>query len=170
MEKTFYQNPNIDFLFGYIAGAPVPTKQDKFKPISVLQKNEDGTEEVLENFYIRKPNDNALLEFTNYIQDMAKGQFLDGKKILKPNEIEVILSISATEKRYRTVDVDNLAKAVLDALNGIAYEDDSQVASLICDKFIHPLKVNSILIGITILSAENPGFRNRIKLYSSTPY
>jgi len=31
-------------------------------------------------------------------------------------------------------DIDNYAKAVLDALNGIAYEDDSQVIDLIVEK------------------------------------
>lgn len=31
-------------------------------------------------------------------------------------------------------DADNLAKSILDALNGVAYKDDSQVVSLIVDK------------------------------------
>ena len=31
-------------------------------------------------------------------------------------------------------DVDNIAKAVLDALNGIAYDDDKQITSLVIDK------------------------------------
>lgn len=31
-------------------------------------------------------------------------------------------------------DVDNIAKAVMDALNGIAYDDDKQITSLIIDK------------------------------------
>ena len=35
-------------------------------------------------------------------------------------------------------DVDNIAKAVLDALNGVAFEDDSQVVRLRCSK--HPRK------------------------------
>ena len=35
-------------------------------------------------------------------------------------------------------DVDNIAKAVLDALNGVAFDDDSQVVRLRCSK--HPRK------------------------------
>lgn len=31
-------------------------------------------------------------------------------------------------------DIDNVAKAVLDALNGVAYEDDKQVVILHCEK------------------------------------
>lgn len=33
-------------------------------------------------------------------------------------------------KHTKRPDVDNMAKAVLDALNGIAWEDDSQIARL----------------------------------------
>lgn len=32
-------------------------------------------------------------------------------------------------------DTDNIAKAILDSLNGLAYKDDSQVTSLIVDKY-----------------------------------
>jgi Holliday junction resolvase RusA-like endonuclease len=32
-------------------------------------------------------------------------------------------------------DCDNLAKSILDALNGIAYDDDSQICSLTVHKF-----------------------------------
>jgi Holliday junction resolvase RusA-like endonuclease len=32
-------------------------------------------------------------------------------------------------------DLDNIAKAILDSLNGIAYKDDSQVVSLIINKY-----------------------------------
>ena len=53
----------------------------------------------------------------------------------------------STSKRNRTLmlagqirptkkpDVDNLIKAVCDALNGIAYHDDAQVTSVFCAKF-----------------------------------
>jgi Endodeoxyribonuclease RusA len=37
----------------------------------------------------------------------------------------------------RKVDVDNLAKFVLDSLNGILYEDDHQIVSLCCSKCYH---------------------------------
>jgi len=40
------------------------------------------------------------------------------------------------EKRPLTKpDVDNVSKSILDALNGVAYEDDKQVVSLIINKF-----------------------------------
>ena len=36
--------------------------------------------------------------------------------------------------RYPRPDVDNATKAVLDALNGVAWEDDSQVTRLVVEK------------------------------------
>jgi Holliday junction resolvase RusA-like endonuclease len=161
---TFYQNPKVDVLFGFFGGDPIPTKQDKFKPIPVSQVNEDGTEEILKNFYLKKPDEAAVSEFNHYIQDIAKKQFTSDQKILKPNDVEVILSISVTESRYKTVDIDNLAKSVLDALNNIAYEDDSQVASLVCRKYVYHL--NGIFIGITKLTSNNRGLGETIKLHS----
>jgi Holliday junction resolvase RusA-like endonuclease len=168
--KIFYQNPKIDFLFGYFGGDPVPTKQDKFKPVSMAQINEDGTEEIFNNFYVRQPDQAAIQKFNNYIQGLAKNTFNGSNKIMRPNEVEVVLSFSITEKRYRTVDIDNLAKAVLDSLNNIAFEDDSQVASLICSKHIHPLKLNGLLIAITKLTDKCGGFREEIKLFSEKPW
>lgn len=164
---TFYQNPKVDHLFGFFKGEPIPTKQDKFKPIDVIRVGEDGKEEVLKNFYIKNPDSESVSRFHALIQELAKGEFTEGKKIIKPFEVEVILSISVTEKRFREVDVDNLAKSVLDGLNGIAFEDDCQVTTLICRKHIHPSKVNGILIGVTKLRPENQGFGEDIKLFSS---
>ena len=40
---------------------------------------------------------------------------------------------------YELKDVDNLAKLVMDALNQIAYQDDSQVIALLARKHLHDL-------------------------------
>ena len=53
---VYHQNPNIDYLFGYFGNQPVLTKQDKFKPIEISQINENGTEEILNNFYVKNPD------------------------------------------------------------------------------------------------------------------
>lgn len=44
---------------------------------------------------------------------------------------------------YAHKDVDNLAKLVMDALNKIAYEDDSQVVSILARKHLHDLLMPS---------------------------
>ncbi len=166
----FYQNPKIQYLFGLFGNEPVPTKQDKFKPVNAYIRNDDGTDSVLDGIYIKNPDINSISKFETSIKSVARRIFSDGKLIKKPQEIEVILSISVTKKRYKTVDVDNLAKFVLDALTGVAYEDDSQIASLIVNKNIHPSQVHAILIGVTALTEENNGFRREIKLYSTKPW
>lgn len=45
-------------------------------------------------------------------------------------------------------DADNILKAVLDALNGLAYEDDKQVVSLTCKKKYAPDGEGSIKVGV----------------------
>lgn len=154
---TYRQNPKIDFLFGYFGNLIVPTKQDGFRPIDVIETNNNGDETVLKNFYLRNPETSSVLKFREYIQGIARKKISINDRINKPHNVQVHLSISITEKRYYEVDVDNLAKSVLDSLNGIAFEDDSQVSSLIVEKHIHPMKVNGILIAITKLTAERKG-------------
>lgn len=149
---TFFQNPRVDFLFGSFGGAPIPTKQDKFKPDEVFGVDKDGQHQPLDDFYVKKPDKDSQLRFQQYIQKLAKDVITADKIIKKPHEVEVILAISITEKRYKEVDLDNLAKFVLDCLNGVAFEDDSQVCSLICNKHIHPMKKNGIFIAVTKLS------------------
>lgn len=163
----FYGNPKIDFLFGLYGGKPIPTKQDKFAPIEVIQINEDGVEEKLNNFYVKKPDIDSVIEFNKSIKDVANKIFNNENIIRKPNEIEVVISISVTEKRFKEVDVDNLSKCVLDSLNKIAYEDDSQVSSLICNKHIHEMKLNAIFIGITKLTEKRKGIQGDIKLFGT---
>jgi Holliday junction resolvase RusA-like endonuclease len=71
-----------------------------------------------------------------------------------PNDLQVHFSISVNKKRYHEVDVDNLAKTVLDCLKGIAFDDNCQVSSLIMEKHIHKLNVNRLLIAITKFTEE----------------
>jgi Holliday junction resolvase RusA-like endonuclease len=169
-EKIFYKNPNIEFLFGFMGGAAIPTKQDKYKPIQMIRVEDDGKETVLDDFYIKKPDKDAVIEFHKSIQEQATKVFENNLIIKRPDEVEVILSISITESRYKEVDVDNLAKTVLDGLKGIAFDDDSQVSSLICSKHIHPMRVNGIFIGINRLTQKNKGLGGSIMLFSESPW
>jgi len=156
---TFIQNPNIDFLFGYFGAMKVPTKQDGYKPINAIQIDEDGIETILKHFYQRKPETTSVQNFKKYIQEITSDKFTDNERIKIPNKVQVHLSISLTEKSFFDVDVDNLAKTVLDSLNGIAFDDDCQVSSLIVDKHVHPMNVNGILIGITKLTETRKGLQ-----------
>lgn len=154
---TYKQNPNIDFLFGYFDGMEVPTKQDAFKPIDVVAIDENGTETILKDFYQRKPEKASIQNFKKFIRELTTDRFKESDRIKMPDKVQVSLSFSLTEKRFFEVDVDNLSKTVLDSLNGIAYDDDKQVTSLIVDKHVHKMKVNGILIAITKLTDKRKG-------------
>jgi len=166
MEKkgtTYRLNPNIDFYFGFISTSPIPTKQDKFAPIKV-EPYYEIEEHILNNLYVKKPDIDSIIEFNKEISNICSKIFTEENKITKPHNVEVIISISVTEKRFKEVDIDNLSKCVLDSLNNIAFDDDVQVTSLIADKHIHPMKVNAILIGITKLTESRKGIMSNIKI------
>lgn len=156
---TFRQNPNIDFLFGYFDGMQIPTKQDAYKPIDVVEIDENGAETILKEFYQKKPEKNSIKNFKQFIKELTKERFTEDDRIKMPNKVQVSLSFSLKVKRFFEVDVDNLFKTVLDSLNGIAYDDDKQVTSLIVDKHIHKMKVNGILIAITKLTDKRKGLQ-----------
>jgi Holliday junction resolvase RusA-like endonuclease len=156
---TFRQNPNIDFLFGYFDGMQIPTKQDAYKPIDVVEIDENGAEPILKEFYQKKPEKNSIKNFKQFIKELTKERFTEDDRIKMPNKVQVSLSFSLKVKRFFEVNVDNLFKTVLDSLNGIAYDDDKQVTSLIVDKHIHKMKVNGILIAITKLTDKRKGLQ-----------
>lgn len=89
-------------------------------------------------------------------ENLIKECFLKEAKEFEPSDRPVSIQIEANYKLEKSTpkyvidevtygdfdyvpqfkpDVDNIAKSVLDALNGVAYVDDKQVYSLTCDKF-----------------------------------
>lgn len=163
MEKndiTYIQNPNIDFLFGYFGNMYVPTKQDTFQPTNdIIQIDENGIETILRGFFVKRPNSISVQTFQKHMHLIIKKIFNEENRIKMPSDVQVSLSISIKKERYHEVDVDNLAKTVLDSLKSIAFDDDCQVSSLIVDKHIHPMNVDGILIGITEITNERKGLK-----------
>lgn len=155
----FHKNPNIDILFGYFGDLDVPTKQDTYQPIDVVEIDENGIEKMLRNFYVKRPNSNSVNAFKEYLQSIAKQKFNESNIIKMPNDVQVHLSISVREERYHDVDVDNLAKTVLDSLKTIVFDDDCQVSSLIVQKHVHPMKTSGIMIAITKITEERKGLQ-----------
>ena len=155
--KIFRKNPKIDHLFGYFGDMQVPTKQETYQPMNVMEVDENGVETILRNFYVKRPDSQSVKIFKDYLQSIANKEFNEGNIIKMPNDVQVHLSISVLKDRYHQVDVDNLAKTVLDSLKTIAFDDDCQVSSLIVDK--HIMEVNSILIAITKITDERKGLQ-----------
>jgi Holliday junction resolvase RusA-like endonuclease len=163
--KTFIQNPEVDILFGYV-GVSIPSKRQDFKPIQVMAVHDDGTEEILNNFYVRKPSSQSVREFEQLIRNQITTTSLGDKKILKPSLVEVTIAISLTKEKYFDIDVDNISKTVLDAIKGYLIEDDCQVKRLICDKDIHPLNKDGFFIAVTELKAGRRGLLGDFYLFS----
>ncbi|MGM9478849.1 RusA family crossover junction endodeoxyribonuclease [Pedobacter sp. GSP4] len=167
---TFYKHPQIDFLFGLTSGNHIPTKQDAFKPLVGVEIADDGSETPLNDLYAKSDVSKSIQKFTADIKQVASQTFNEINRIKKPHLVEVIISVSTLGKRFREVDVDNLAKCILDGLNGIAFDDDSQVSSLLCKKFVHEMGINSVMIGITAITEERKGLTSDVKLFSTIPY
>ena len=55
---------------------------------------------------------------------------------LRPTTAPIVLTVVAYMGDRRRRDVDNIAKAIQDALNGVAYADDSQIVDLHAHKRI----------------------------------
>ena len=164
--KIYCKNPKIDLLFGFVGGKPIPTKQESFKPIEMQLINEDGTEDIFNHFYAKNPDKSSILEFHQYFKNLCTNQIGENQIIMKPNLVEVILAVSLTKNRFEEVDVDNLAKTLLDGMKGVIFEDDVQISSLIVNKYVHPLNTNGLLVGITKLGEKNKGFGFDIRLLS----
>ena len=101
---------------------------------------------------------------TKVYEEEIKLRFIEKYKNIKPSDKPLIVNIEAvyeppkslsnkkkeillTGKYIKKPDCDNVAKTILDALNGLAYYDDSQVIELKINK-MYGIKDN-ILIEIT---------------------
>ncbi|GAL77109.1 hypothetical protein JCM19275_1401 [Nonlabens ulvanivorans] len=149
-------NPDFDFICGYIGGFDdVPTKQDKFKPIkqkTLFYKDEDGNEHQLEGeFYAsnNKAKENLKKFEANFVECIDL-MLTEDHPYKSPTQLEVVMNIKMSEKRLKSVDVDNLAKSVLDFMTGRVFEDDSQVSSLFVTKGVIKDELVPQLSGITI--------------------
>lgn len=97
---------------------------------------------------------NSFLEKYNY-DNMLKGPIeanIKGYFSIPKSSNKTIRKLMAENliRHTKKPDIDNIAKSVLDSLNGLAYEDDSQVVKLIGEK----------------LYSENP----RVELYLKEIY
>jgi Holliday junction resolvase RusA-like endonuclease len=162
---AFRQNPDIDYLIWLWESYPIPTKQDWFKALNFAEIDEDQNELRRVKFYELNKEIKELQAV--YIQHLKlKARNIIKTPIAAPKPIEIILSVSVNPERFNKVDVDNLAKCTLDALKEIAFDDDSQIVTLVVKKFIHVMEVDSIVIGITEITNERKGVSKTGFLFS----
>ncbi len=73
-----------------------------------------------------------MFPIDNYVSVMINAYFSIPKSYMKGKRLACKHNINRPAKKP---DVDNILKAVLDALNGMAYKDDKQVIEVTCGKW-----------------------------------
>lgn len=107
------------------------------------------------------PTNHPVQKFKHEIRQAFAWKRPDGWDVTRPMEVRLVFTFPRPASRIRKrgenppypkagkPDVDNLAKAVLDALNGLAWNDDSQVAILYVAKWVgEPGQVPGVTVTI----------------------
>lgn len=146
LNRSFFANPYFDTVLLFLP-LHVTTSSDRYKPIDCGQCQKA-------NLYQKKE---YVLNKSNYINKVQKMLAQDPnpdwpykKKLL------VQCFVSNIPAEVKRIDVDNLAKTILDSLQGVIYENDSQVIALSCEKG-SILEQKSLLLAIRELNdSEKP--------------
>lgn len=100
------------------------------KVISAFKEQQKNTD-----FEMLKPNERVIASIVAYYQ-MPKSCYVYHKKT---NSLDLTKKgekmVSGKTRPLLKPDLDNIAKVCLDALNGVAYYDDSQVIRLVVEKY-----------------------------------
>jgi Holliday junction resolvase RusA-like endonuclease len=86
--------------------------------------------------------------YTQWKQDFALAVMQQGP--VHPLTGPLLLSVEVEFRLHPASDVDNLAGAVMDALNGVCYEDDKQIVDLHVSK-LHGQKRDCVTVDIAQL-------------------
>jgi Holliday junction resolvase RusA-like endonuclease len=133
----------------------VPTKQDRYAPITLVDENGQHINTPSE-LYAYNKNDAA--NFSNFKQQFIEylNEHPDHKKEEWPRKdyLEVFVTVTTRPKRSKEVDIDNLCKGIIDCMKGIVFDDDIQILSLYATKGIlsdkHSMK-GSLVVGVRVM-------------------
>lgn len=125
-------------------GRPRVTTRGGFARAYTPRRTADYESEVVHSYNSQIP---SKYQLEGPIQADIKAYF----KIPNANKKETHKMIANITKHTHKPDIDNIEKSVLDALNGLAYADDSQIVKLTAEKFY----------------SENPRLELYIKEYRS---
>lgn len=171
MKAILKAHPELDFFIGFMGGSEIPTKQDKFKPLTgyqvLLEENEGEKKDLSEEYelYIKKKGKASHQEFEEKFKAQIKENLTDEHPYPKDVKLEIVASVSMKESRLNSVDIDNLVKSVLDCFNGLVFEDDSQVINIYGSKDVNGfIPLNGLFVGIKKVTKEKPSWFGNIKL------
>ena len=98
---------------------------------------------------------------TKEYQGRVRARFLAEVLLLPaPWDGPVMLGVHAYGARWNA-DLDNIVKAVADALNGVAYKDDRQIQETVAAKY--PVDVNGPRTVIVVMRLDAAGLREQWK-------
>ncbi len=123
MPKTFFANPYFDELMIFF-GNTVLTSKDRFIPMICSQCDH-------KELYEKKGKENKA-DYIENIQTKLRNN--PNPKWPFKGRLQVQFSVSDKQSRLNDIDLDNLAKAILDSLQGVVFENDAQIDVLIATK------------------------------------
>lgn len=116
--RVFYGNPYFDEIMIFLTR--IPTSQDKFKPFNCSDCNESD----LYKAYSKKNKTDFVDLIKNAIKKKPNPEWPFTENLL------IQFNVSDIPSRICTVDLDNLAKTLMDALKGTVFNEDNQVVAL----------------------------------------
>lgn len=148
MPKDFFANPYFDELMIFF-GTTVLTSKDRFVQVSCTQCDR-------KHLYEKKGKENK----SDYIEDIQTKLRSDPNP-LWPFKGRLHLQFSVSDKlsRLNKIDLDNLAKAILDSLQGIVFEDDAQIDTLVATKDF----TNNMIANLIAIKELQPGERGKVQ-------
>ncbi len=118
----FFANPYFDEILIFWK-RELLTSQDKYKPYNCISCNKD--------LYLSSGKKNKA-DFVNGVQEAL----LKKSNVEWPfkENLQIQYSVTDIPSRIRLIDLDNMAKSLLDSLKGIVFMDDSQIVAIAGDK------------------------------------
>ena len=112
---------------------------------------------IINNLYQKKPSSKSVKDFEKMIQKQLISSGFQYNSHNKSDIFEVVITLTMPKNKLFTIDLDNIAKTVLDSIKGYIFKDDSQVCTLICKKSISKLNGYGFLIAVTKLTENREG-------------
>lgn len=141
----------VGVLFMY-QGAPVPKGRPRFRICKghVMTFTPPKTKEFEKDFARAYQAEHKIM----YDKELPlEVNLLFGMPIPKGTSKTMTQALQKGHKHLKRPDIDNLTKTVLDALNGVAWEDDSQIVKITAEK----VYTKSPIVGLTIAIADLGG-------------
>ncbi|GAA4461352.1 hypothetical protein GCM10023189_36790 [Nibrella saemangeumensis] len=169
---TIKAHEDFDYSYMVFGTNTILTKQDRYKQVdgykAVFQNESDKT--MLEEYelYVKHKGKDSLRRFEEKFKADIQATVKDDHPYDRSIPLEIISVFYMSEDRYKTVDIDNLLKTVIDCFKGLIFEDDSQIQNVLgMKRAVQPGFPDAILIGIRKLDKKGTWFSN-IHLISIT--